>query len=120
MISNPLSIKYPIEPSKKDGSFSLNYTTLEHIKTKIRILFSCEENERYFNLTGMSLTKYLFEQNDETSNKKIKKDIIDSLRTYIPEITVTNVTIEKITDHDTQVSINFMYFGTSAVVKIKV
>lgn len=118
----PLGLSLPIQKGN-NGYFDMNYTTIDQIKTNIINILNTKQGERRFNNSfGTSLYKYLFEQLNTSINGDIVSHIIQNdITTYIPNITINNVTISDVDNYlsgDTinngiYVSISFIYNNIS-------
>ena len=92
-----------------DGYFATTKTTIEAVKTNIRLLLQTNQGERLFqpNL-GVNLRQLLFEQMTEDLQIQIENNIVDVFERWLPFVNLTNINIERRNDVDqTNVNIEF-------------
>ena len=96
---NPLDLQKNIAigvslPFNGPGVFNSTYTTKDQIKSNLLNLLLTDIGERVMNPGfGTILRKFLFEGITENNIESLKINLIDSIATYIPDITVVNITI---------------------------
>ena len=92
-----------------DGYFGTTKTTIEAVKTNIRLLLQTNQGERLFqpNL-GVNLRQLLFEQMTEDLQIQIENNIVDVFERWLPFVNLTNINIERRNDvNQTNVNIEF-------------
>jgi len=96
---NPLDLQKNIAigvslPFNGPGVFNSTYTTKNQIKSNLLNLLLTGIGERVMNSGfGTILREFLFEGITENNIESLKINLIDSIATYIPDITVVNITI---------------------------
>ena len=90
-----------------DGYFKSTKTTIESIKTNIKLLLKTHRGERVFqpNL-GMDLRQLLFEQLTEEIIIQIENNIVDVFSTWLPFVELNDIDIEKI---ENQINLNIIF-----------
>jgi phage baseplate assembly protein W len=96
-------------PFNGKGVFKSTYATKDQIKSNLINLLLTYKGERILNPNfGADLPRLIFDQITEETLSKIQNQIITSVTTYIPEITLTNIQINPDIDNNT-LSINISY-----------
>jgi len=92
-----------------DGYFSTTKTTIDAVKTNIKLLLQTNRGERVFqpNL-GMNLKQLLFEQITEDITIQIENDIVDVFQSWLPFVNLRNIEINRRDDLN-QVTINIEF-----------
>ena len=92
-----------------DGYFATTKTTIDAIKTNIRLLLQTNQGERLFqpNL-GMNLKQLLFEQMTEETTIQIENDIVDVFQRWLPFVDLKNIEVNTRDDLG-QVNINIEF-----------
>ena len=96
---NPLDLQKNIAigvslPFNGPGVFNSTYTTKDQTKSNLLNLLLTDAGERVMNPGfGTVLRKFLFEGITENNIESLKINLLDSIATYIPDITVVNITI---------------------------
>jgi phage baseplate assembly protein W len=112
---NPLDLQKNIAigvslPFNGPGVFNSTYTTKDQIKSNLLNLLLTDIGERVMNPGfGTILRKFLFEGITENNIESLKVNLIDSIATYVPDITVVNITV--IPEYDSNIinlSINYI------------
>jgi len=96
-------------PFNGKGVFNTTYSTKDQIKSNLINLLLTYKGERIENPEfGADLPRLLFENIDEELYQRIQNQIVSSVTTYIPEITLTNIEITPETDENI-IYINISY-----------
>ena len=90
-----IGIDLPIRRSDgPEGFFYSTKTTLEAIKNNIRSLLLTNNGERLFQPTlGLNLRKYLFEQMDDDAKGKMKAEIVDKFKFWLPFVEINDLRV---------------------------
>jgi|TARA_B110000444_G_C18288880_1_gene344203 phage baseplate assembly protein W len=81
-------------PFNAEGVFYSTYTTKEQVKSNLLNVLLTEPGERLFNpLFGVGIRNLLFEQGIDL--EKLKSRINIQVELFVPEITITNVVVNK-------------------------
>ena len=96
-------------PFNGGGVFKSTFSTKDQIKSNLINLLLTYKGERVLNPQfGADLPRLLFEPINNETLLKIENQIVTSVSTYIPEITITNIEITPDTDKNT-IYINVIY-----------
>lgn len=96
-------------PFNVGGVFNQTYATKDQIKSNLINLLLTYKGERVLNPEfGADLPRLLFEPLTEELYPKIQNQIISSINTYIPEITILNIEITPNIDYNS-ININIDY-----------
>ena len=96
-------------PFNGGGVFKSTFSTKDQIKSNLINLLLTYKGERVLNPQfGADLPRLLFEPINNDTLIKIENQIVTSVSTYIPEITITNIEITPDTDKNT-IYINIIY-----------
>ena len=92
-----------------DGYFATTKTTIDAIKTNIRLLLQTTQGDRLFqpNL-GMNLKQLLFEQASDETNIQIENNIVDVFELWLPFVQLQNINIDR-RDDVNQININIEF-----------
>ena len=92
-----------------DGYFTTTKTTIDAVKTNIRLLLQTNQGERLFqpNL-GMNLKQLLFEQMTEDLTIQIENNIVDVFQRWLPFVDLNNIEVNR-RDDINQVTINIEF-----------
>jgi phage baseplate assembly protein W len=96
-------------PFNVGGVFNQTYATKDQIKSNLINLLLTYKGERVLNPEfGADLPRLLFEPLTDELYPKIQNQIISSINTYIPEITILNIKIIPNTDYNSiNITINY-------------
>lgn len=97
-----VGMDYPLHRSESaDGWFAGTSTTIEAVKTNIRLLLSTEKGERLMqpNL-GLGLRRYLFEQFNDDAVFAIQRDIVDTMGFWMPFVEIKDIQINMMEEGD--------------------
>jgi phage baseplate assembly protein W len=96
-------------PFNGGGVFKSTFSTKDQIKSNLINLLLTYKGERILNPQfGADLPRLLFEPINNETLLKIENQIVTSVSTYIPEITITNIEITPDTDKNT-IYVNVIY-----------
>jgi phage baseplate assembly protein W len=97
-----INIKFPIEDDKvKNFLFKGTLTTKEALKANLLLLLNTNKGERYYLPEyGTNLNRYLFEQKDKETLSIIEEDIKNTVKKYIPQLTITDVIFFELEDEN--------------------
>ena len=92
-----------------DGYFTTTKTTIDAVKTNIRLLLQTNQGERLFQPgLGMNLKQLLFEQMTEDLSIQIENDIVDVFGRWLPFVDLRNIEVNRRDDLN-QVTINIEF-----------
>ena len=82
-----INIDFPFRDSKKGFYFKLNQTDKDAIRADLLHLLLTNKGERlYMPDFGSDLRKYIFEPNDRITHDKIKDNLNETIKRYIPNL----------------------------------
>ena len=92
-----------------DGYFKTTKTTIESVKTNIKLLLQTNQGDRLFQPTlGMNLKQLMFEQITEETTIQIENNIVDVFARWLPFVQLQNIIVNK-RDDINQVVINIEF-----------
>ena len=112
---NPLDLQKNIAigvslPFNGPGVFKSTFTTKDQIKSNLVNLLLTDVGERVMNPTfGCNLRRFLFEGITENNIDKLKENLNNSIAVFIPEISVTDITVISNNDFNT-IDLTVNYF----------
>ena len=90
-----INIDFPFRDSEKGFYFKLNKTDTDAIRSDLLHLLLTNKGERlYLPDFGSDLRKYIFEPNDSITHDKIKNNLNETIKLYIPNLTVDDITFK--------------------------
>jgi phage baseplate assembly protein W len=111
---NPLDLQKNIAigvalPFNAPGVFKSTYTTKDQVKSNLVNLLLTDIGERVMNPTfGCDLKRFIFEGITDENTSLIIESVTNSINIFVPEVTVTNITIIPNTDYNL-IDINIDY-----------
>jgi phage baseplate assembly protein W len=111
---NPLDLQKNIAigvslPFNAPGVFKSTYTTKDQVKSNLVNLLLTDIGERVMNPTfGCDLKRFIFEGITDENTSLIIESVTNSINIFVPEVTVTNITIAPNTDYNL-IDINIDY-----------
>jgi phage baseplate assembly protein W len=116
---NSINIKFPLEDDKvKNGLFEMNNVTKDALTSNLLLLLLTEKGERYYEPDyGTNLRRYIFEPNDGLTQSEIEQEIRETVKRFIPQLTISGVEIitsdddggEALNDNQVNVNVDFKY-----------
>ena len=103
---NPLDLQKNIAigvslPFNGPGVFNSTYTTKDQVKSNLVNLLLTDVGERVMNPTfGCFLRRFLFEGITENNMNELKTSLVNSINTFIPDITVESIDVVANTDYN--------------------
>tara|TARA_R110000803_G_scaffold74903_3_gene139031 strand:+ start:8355 stop:8744 length:390 start_codon:yes stop_codon:yes gene_type:complete len=89
-----INIQFPFKDSNLGHYLKLNNEDAKAIKSDLMHLILTKKGERlYMPDFGTDLLKYIFDLNDEATKENIKRDINETVKKYLPNLTVNNVSV---------------------------
>ncbi len=122
-----INIEFPFKQSDKGFLLALSDTTNKAIKSDLMHLILTRKGERFYNPDfGTDLLKFIFEPNDNLTLNGIKQEIKDTVKKYLPKLTINDVTVTTppTNEYVAQVSVAFTVtddvFTTNDIVIINI
>jgi len=111
-----INIDYPFKDSDNGFLLQLNNTDSRAIKADLMHLILTQKGQRlYMPDFGTDLMKYIFEPNDSKTLSEIKLDIQQTVKKYIPNLTVNEVEVNQETNNEHKATIRIDYTITEDV-----
>lgn len=119
MAEKYINIAFPFkDDNSKNYYLKMNRTGQDAIKSDlIHLLLTTPGDRLYLPDFGTNLRKFIFEPNDTTVREDIKAEVQQSISKYIPNLTITELTVERPSDseygsrseHTAVVRIDYVY-----------
>lgn len=109
-----ININYPFKDSKQGFFLDLNSTDNKAIKADLLHLLLTSKGQRLYNPDfGTDLLKFIYEPLDGMTLDGIKSEINDSVKKYLPQVRLDDLTVEDsaINDYLALVTIKFTITG---------
>jgi phage baseplate assembly protein W len=101
MATRYININYPFKNSPKGFFLDLNQDDNSAIKADLLHLLLTRKGQRLYNPDfGTDLLRYIFEPEDDLTLNVIKTEISTSVKKYIPNLSIDNLTVEQSTEND--------------------
>ena len=124
---NYINIKFPIiDDVDKNRGFKLTTITKDAITSNLLLLLLTNKGERYYEPDyGTNLLQYIFEPKDNLTINDIEGELKETVKKYLPEVTLTNIQFfrdvddvgQEIKENELRVVINFTYSEDTFVEK---
>ena len=89
-----INIQSPFKDSNLGHYLKLNNEDNSAIKSDLMHLILTRKGERlYMPEFGTDLLKYIFDMNDDETKSAIKKDISDTVKRYLPNLIINEVSV---------------------------
>lgn len=106
-----INIQFPFQDDPEGKFVKMNTDAKQAIKSDLVHLLLTNKGERlYLPSFGANLRQYIFEPNDEITANSIKNEINEAIKTFIPNLQVTQLTVTPSEDniHATVVRIDYI------------
>ena len=91
-----INISFPFKDDVKGKFLKMERENKRAIKADLLHLLLTERKQRlYLPSFGVNLRQYLFEQNDGIVHKSIQKEIETAIQTFIPNLTIIEITVSR-------------------------
>jgi len=105
-----LNIKFPFTESEKGFFVELTKTTKEAVRSNLMHLLLTQKGDRLYRPDfGTNLRRFLFEQNDVTTEENIREDISSTIENNIPNLKITDIIIGADEKDENKVNIKVSY-----------
>jgi phage baseplate assembly protein W len=110
-----LNIDFPFRDDNEGKFLSLNTDPKRAIKADLIHLLLTNKGERlYLPDFGANLRQFIFDPNDNTTHDFIRNEINDAIRKFIPNLTVTELTVTVSENNEKAVIVRLDYVVTIA------
>jgi len=111
-----ININYPFKDSGKGFFLDLNEDDSSAIKADLMHLILTIRGQRLYNPNfGTNLLRYIFEPEDNFTLSQIQEEIKSSVKMYIPNLDITNFTVEQSTESEYAAVVTLNYTITDGV-----
>lgn len=87
-----ISIKFPFQENTEGGVFKFNKTTPDKVRTNLIALLTMKRRQRPMHNDLFSpLYDVIFEPWDEITSEKLKTALLNTIFSFIPEITIEDI-----------------------------
>lgn len=87
-----INIDFPFSDSNKGFYFKLNQTDKDAIRADLLHLLLTNKGERLYSPNfGSDLKKFIFEPNDSITHDKIRENLNETIKEYIPNLIVNSI-----------------------------
>ena len=91
-----ININFPFKSSTEGFFLDLNDNDKQAIKADLMHLILTRKGERlYLPDFGTNLLRFIFEPNDGVTQSEIKSEISDTVKKYLPNLIINEVTVEQ-------------------------
>jgi len=106
-----LGIKFPITSVGEEGFFiDMEYEPYKELKSDLMHLIFTPKGQRYRNPDfGTNLLEYVFEPKDGITYTDIKLELQESIKKYIPSVTIKDITVSNLEDDNYTADISISY-----------
>ena len=111
-----ININYPFQNSNKGFFLDLNSDLNAAIKADLMHLIITRKGQRLYNPDfGTDLLKYIFEPEDGLTLNSVKDEVNTSVKKYLPNLKINNLTVEQSTESDYAAVVRMDYTITNDV-----
>jgi phage baseplate assembly protein W len=113
------NIKFPLRDDVSTNTlFEMSQTTKDALSSDLILLLLTKKGERYYDPEfGTNLLKYIFEPNDNITAGEVESSIKDTVKIYIPSLTIDKITFNwnydeegnQLSDSQLNVNVKFTY-----------
>lgn len=115
-MSEFINIQFPFNDSESGFFVKLNKDSNSAIKSDLMHLLLTNKGERFYLPDfGTNLKKFIFNQNDTLTLNSVREEIDNSISKYLPNLKVTNLTVEPIDNNDLTAIVTIDYIVTDDV-----
>lgn len=110
MAKSSINIRFPFQDSPKGYYLDLTTNTADAIKSDLMHLILTKKGSRYYKPDfGTNLLRFIFEPNDGLTHSMVTQDITDTVKKYLPNLSITNIGIvqSENNEHVATVTINY-------------
>lgn len=115
-MSNTINIKFPFRDSVKGFFLDMTVDDATAIKSDLVHLLLTSKGERYYLPEfGTNLKKYIFEPNDNITHAEIRQEINESVKKFIPNLSITSIDITQKENSEYVASVRLDYVISEGV-----
>ncbi len=114
-----INIDYPFKNSPQGFFLNLNSDDQRAIKADLMHLLLTRKGQRLYNPDfGTDLMRFIFEPNDTITLDELKDEVKASVKKYLPQLSITSLTVTQSEDSDYAAVIRLDYTITDTVFDI--
>ena len=111
-----INIDFPFKNSPKGFFLNLNSNDQKAIKADLMHLLLTRKGQRLYNPDfGTDLLKYIFEPNDTRTLNQVKEEVSNSIRKYLPNLSVNDIKVTQSDDNEHVAIIRMDYTVTEDI-----
>jgi phage baseplate assembly protein W len=111
-----INIEFPFQDSNDGFFLNMNSIDSKAIRSDLMHLILTRKGERLYNPEfGTDLLRFIFEPNDASTYSDIKLDIQTTVKRFIPNLSVDDVTVEASEDFEYKAKVRIDYTITDDV-----
>jgi phage baseplate assembly protein W len=111
-----ININYPFKDSKQGFFIDLTADDNSAIKADLMHLILTIKGQRLYNPDfGTNLLRFIFEPNDGITFEGIKQEIITQVKKYLPNLNITNISVEESSESEYAAVVRLDYTITDDV-----
>tara|TARA_R110001592_G_scaffold126498_5_gene337877 strand:- start:2152 stop:2541 length:390 start_codon:yes stop_codon:yes gene_type:complete len=115
-----INIAFPFKESNRGDFILLNNDDNKAIKSDLMHLILTRKGERlYLPDFGTNLLKFIYEPNDSLTRNDIKNEITDTVKKYLPNLQINEVSVEPSEDNVYHAKVRIDYTVTEGVFQEK-
>jgi len=119
MANKYINIDFPFKDSPSGFFLNLNSDDQRAIKSDLMHLLLTRKGQRLYNPDfGTDLLKFIFEPNDSITLDDLKDEVKTSVKKYLPQLSITSLTVTQSEDSDYAAVIRLDYTITDTVFDI--
>jgi len=116
MAKQYINIQFPFKTTNKGFFLELTETDKHAIKSDLMHLILTTKGERFYMPNfGTNLLKFIFEPNDGLTESNIRDEITQAVTSYLPNLKVNNIIIDRPEDNEYTATIRIDYTITEDV-----
>ncbi len=122
-----INIRFPLrDDTQKNKAFEMNIVTKEALTSNLLLLLLTKKGERYYEPNyGTNLLQFIFEPKDNLTINEIEAELKDTVKTFIPEVSITKIQFyedfddsgQALKENELRVVIDFTYSEDTFVEK---
>jgi phage baseplate assembly protein W len=111
-----INIEFPFQDSKDGFFLNMNSIDSKAIRSDLMHLILTRKGERLYNPEfGTDLLRFIFEPNDAATYSDIKLDIQTTVKRFIPNLSVDDITVEASEEFEYKATVRIDYTITDDV-----
>lgn len=111
-----INIEFPFQDSKDGFFLNMNSVDSKAIRSDLMHLILTRKGERLYNPDfGTDLLRFIFEPNDNITYSDIKLDIQTTVKRFIPNLNVDDITVEASEEFEYKANVRIDYTITDDV-----